>query len=450
MEKFRILYEICLSDSNINNLLDVIQTDIKLKEKSIPKCAAMMRDIMRNNINRCSRVPRNKEEYKGLVRHLNKLCVSEIVSHISKKYPDLQITRKIQVGKEQMRRNRDVFGDRQVHVQNRPYIRSRREYDDDESFHSMRPNDIGIDGNDSTGAYAPAFGNHMITNIPFGQKQPTYNTERNDNPFEMRYQQMLNDRNYSSGPQRPESPDFTLDGSGDKVRQEKMMRKMQEQMNMGGMNMAGNMGGMCNGSMNGMMSNGMPGGMCNVADDPYASLLAAGAPSQNLNQVNPYMGMGNPLMPMSSTNTMADNLGFNSMNGFSNGFNIDGQQSSAKTVQLTNDYEKKLAERRMIDLETNQPQTSNQNNGNQSMPGMQIPGMQMSNMYGNMQMPGMQQMPIMSGMQMNGIPNMQMSNMPSMQMNGVPNMQMSNMPGMQMSGVPNMQATNMFIPNMQI
>ncbi|XWV26162.1 hypothetical protein QJ857_gp0916 [Tupanvirus soda lake] len=440
MEKFKTLYEICLDERNINDLLEVIRSDIKLSERSIPKCALMMQDIMKKNINKLTRPPRNKDEFKVLVRYLNKLCVSTIIDIIAKKYPDLQISRKVQVSKEQMRRDRDVWGDRQNHVQDRPYARSRREYDDDETFYSMRPNDIGVSGTDNdNGGYASAFGNHLITNLPLGQKQPqvfNQGSQRGESQFEQRFQQLVNERNYGIGQQqKPETPDFTLDGTGEEVKRQKMMRKMQEQM--GGM---GGMMGMQNG-MNGMMGNGMPMGMGGMSvDDPYASILGAGAPQQSMGQqqqMNPFMGMGNPLMPMSSTNMMADQLGFNSMNNFQNGFGIN-QPVSAKSMQLSNDYERKLAERRMVDLETNQPQTSSQNYGNQMamMGNMQMPGMtgssQMPGMMGSSQMPGMMgsnQMPNMMGnMQMpNMMGNMPMPNMPnmmgSMQMPGImPNM----------------------------
>ncbi|XWV24916.1 hypothetical protein QJ856_gp0865 [Tupanvirus deep ocean] len=452
MEKFKTLYEICLDERNINDLLEVIRSDIKLSERSIPKCALMMQDIMKKNINKLTRPPRNKDEFKILVRYLNKLCVSTIIDIIAKKYPDLQISRKVQVSKEQMRRDRDVWGDRQNHVQDRPYTRSRREYDDDETFYNMRPNDIGVSGTDNdNGGYASAFGNHLITNLPLGQKQPqvfNQGSQRGESQFEQRFQQLVNERNYGIGQQqKPETPDFTLDGTGEQVKQQKMMRKMQEQMN----GMGGGMMGMQNG-MNGMMGNGMPMGMGGMSmDDPYASILGAGAPQQSMGQqqqMNPFMGMGNPLMPMSSTNMMADQLGFNSMNNFQNGFGMN-QPVSAKSMQLSNDYERKLAERRMVDLETNQPQTSNQNYGNQMamMGGMQMPGMmgsspQIPNMMGSSaQMPGM----MGSSPQ---IPNMMGSSpqMPGMMASSpqIPNMmggmQMPNMMGsMQMPGMmPNM------------
>jgi hypothetical protein len=441
MEKIRTLYEMCLDDNNIRNLLDVVQTDIKLKERSIPKCVSMMRDIMKKNISRLSRPPKNREEYKEIIKYLNKMCVNEIIAFISKKYPNLQINKKIQISKEQMRRDREVFGDRQNYIQDRPYTRGRKEYDDDESFYTMKPNDIGINANDYDCGYAPAFGNHMITNIPLGQKQPTYNVQGEGSQVDLRLQQLMNERGYASNnPQKPETPDFTLDGSGEKVKMEKRLRKMQEQMGSDGMNgMNGNMN-----NMNGMMSYGMPNDMINLSDDPYLSFLAAGAPSQNINQVNPFigvsMGMGNPLMSSSSTNMMADQLGFNSMNAYATGFAMDGQSQSAKTVQLTNDYEKKMAERRIMDIETCQPQT-NSEYGNQMM---------QNNGMSQMQNNGMSQMQNngMSQMQNNGMSQMQNNGMSQMQNNGMSQMQ-NIMPGINTMSTMNMMPTmNTMNPNM--
>ena len=367
MNKFETLYTICLSNKNVGELIKIIREDIRMSEKSIPRCAEMIRDIMRENIGRLSRPHKNREELKEIVTLLNKICVKEIIEIIVKKYPDQQINRRIQVSKEQMRRDLDVYGDRSNHVPERPYTRSRKEYQDDETFYSMRPNDIGYSGCDNNTGYASAFGNHMITNVPAGQKQPPYNNphaQKDMSQFEMRMKEFMNERNFGMGnPMRPDTPDFTLDGSGDKVRREKMMRKMQSQGD--GMNTGMNMGF---GMNNNMMMNGMPQGMqgmqgmdtnngsawdqssqCNMPlggqgnntsflDDPYASLLAAGAPSQNMNLM--YQRQGNPLMPMSSTNMMADQMGYGTMGEMCGGYGSSMGGQTVKSMQLQTDYEK--------------------------------------------------------------------------------------------------------------
>ena len=167
------------------------------------------------------------------------------------------------------------------------------------------------------------------------------------------------------------------------------------------MNMAGNMAGMGGmggnmGAMGDMMS-GMPMGMNsmssmgNMSDNIYASLLGDGAPTQSQStgsaawgqgQSDSFMGMGNPLMPLSSTNLMADQMGYNSMNTPLGGYGMRMEDQSVKSMQLNNDYEKKLAERKLVDLETNQPQATTQRYDNQ-MNSTQMSGM-MPNMMGMM------------------------------------------------------------------
>jgi hypothetical protein len=374
------IYEICTKENNITKMLELIQSEIRLSEKSIPKCVNIMRDIMKKNIIKLQQLPKNKEELRYLVRQLDKMCVIHVIEIIAKKYPDLQISRKIQVSKEQMRRDREVFGDRKNHVQDRSYIRSKREYDDD-SFNDVEPSGMGTHGTDIYSGYASAFGDHLITTNTQMSRQPSNNRHRgSDSQFEQRFQRLVNDRNSDIGmPERPPSPDFTLDGSGEKVRRKKLERRMVEENQPSGMIFN-----------NGFGTNDMDD---NLLDDPYASLLSQGAPSQNIGQINPFMGMGNPLMSISSTNAIMDQPGFNNMNNnFSN-------EVSAKSAQLSNDLEKKIAERDMIDRELGWSQPTSQNFGQMNnMNSMQIP-----NMIGNMQMGNMP----MSSL----IGNMQISNM---------------------------------------
>ncbi|BCS83218.1 hypothetical protein QLL95_gp0905 [Cotonvirus japonicus] len=452
MEKMNVVYTICLNEKNINTLIEIIRADIKLKDSSVSKCEIMIRNIMKKNISKLSRAPRNREELKEIVRYLNKLCVGNIIEIISKKYPDLHINKKKQITKEQMKRDLDVWGDRSNYIQERPYIKTRKEFIDDDDDRNERDS-IGPAGCGGGSEYASAFGDHLITNIPLGQKQNMFNNPHSNKEdtsvFEKRIQQMKNERGYGlSQQQKPPTPDFTLDGSGEKVRAEKMRNRMNEMNNMnnmGGMGNMNNMGNMGNmnymNSMGSMDTMGMVGNTNsmngNLPDDIFDGLLG-GAPCnnnmQNLQHMQhmqnipnvPFMGMGNPLMPASSTNIYADQMSMY-------GMGMNGQ--TEKSSQLQNDLEKKLAERKIIDVETNQPENKNDNNYE-------------GNMYGcinNMPMNGMP----MNGMPMNGMP---MNNMP---MNGMPmnNMPINNMPmnGMPMNGMPinGMPMNNMPMNGMQ-
>ena len=340
MDKMKVLYTICLDRKNIKDLLEIIVSDIKLPESAYPKCANMIKEIMNKNIKKIPRPPHDKEEFKKLVKYLNKLCVSTIINTIAKKYPELQIVKKKQISKEQMKREYDVWGDRQIHVQQRPYTRSRKEYEEERE---PEPNNSSYNGYDNSSNYASVYDDCLITNIPIDRQisdTPISHIRempniRQESSSEKKFQELLNERKIDlNKTQRPPTPILTLDGSDEKVKQERLLRKMQQETDN-------------NVNYN---TNGMP------FDDPYASLLGAGAPQ---NQINPFMGMGNPLMSVSSTD-MNDQTGY----GPGQNFDASGQPVSYKQMSLQNDYEKKMAERRLIDIETNQPQTNQSQHSN--------------------------------------------------------------------------------------
>lgn len=363
-EKFEALYTVCLNKKNINMIIEVICDDVRLSERSIPKCVLMAQNIMKKNISNLSRPPKNKEEFKELVKYLNKLCVNSIFEIIVKKYPNLHINKKRHVSKEQLKRELEISGNRPNYVQDRPYdIRSKRRNDDedDDEIYNMRINDTGNVAAADIGGYAPAFSDMTVTNIPIGQKQHAPTNRGSGSAIERRYQDMLASRTSSyQMHERPPTPDFTIDGTGEKIRMQKMMRKMEDQQFQG-------------------MSNGMPNGM--GMDDPYASLLSPGAPMQSplLNSGGPMQSMNSPYMNVN--NNYMDN-------------------HSEKMSLLQSDLERKLAERKQVDIETQQPST----NPNYAQMNMPIQNNQM-------------QMP-MSNMPMQNMPmsNMPMSNMMSYQM----------------------------------
>ena len=371
MSKTDILYSVCLNKKNVDALIEYIRDEVRLSERSVPKCASMIVDIMKKNISRLQRHPKTKEELKEVAKNLNRMCIDTIIEIISKKYPDLHINKRKHISKEKIKRELEVWPERNNHVQERPYIKPKREYDD-EVFYNMQPNDTGFKSIDSgLGGYAAAYSNPLITNVQ-SQGQNIFNNGHKDTSnFEQHFQQKMTERNQGfGGPARPPTPDFSLDGSGEKVRQEKLMRKMQNDSM----------------TMNNMSSNpGMPGAM---NDDLYSNILGAPVGNQNTgpfgnqntgpfgnqntgpfgNQnTGPFMGMGNPLMPMSSTNMMVNQYGMtgNSLFNNTNPYDMaDVTTQSVKANQLQNDFERKLAERNQVDIETNQPQqNSNSSSG---------------------------------------------------------------------------------------
>lgn len=437
MEGFEIVYSVCLNKKNIKMLIDIIREDIKLSENAIPKCASMIYEIMNRNIKRLKRAPRNKEELKKVVRHLNSLCINSIIEAIIKKYPNLRISRKKQIGQEQMKRDMDIYGERDNYIVDRPYTKSKKEYDDEITY-NMVPNDIGIQGTDNFCNYASAFDNHLITNIPIGQKQVFNNqhSNRDSTQLEKRYKELVEQRNQEFGKQvRPPTPDFTLDGSGEKVRMEKMKRLQEQQISCNNVN-----------GMYGTMGNEIPIGTSSFGmDDPYATLLAAGAP----NQINQFVNGGNPNVEYE----YGISGKFNNLTG-STGSN----NQSVKSLQLQYDYEKKLAERQMVDIETNQPITNNNNNQMYKMPEIVngstslpiIPNIitnTTSNIIPNT-IPNAIQNTISSIMP-NVIPNTVPNAMPNIIPNTIPNAMPNNIPNLmsQISNFPNISMSDMNLPN---
>jgi len=453
-----ILHSICLDEKNIDLLIDELRDNIKLNETTIPKCVTMIRRTMEQNIDRLSRPPKNRDELREFVNYLNKLCVGSIVEYVVKKNPNLYINKKKHPNKEQIKRDLDVYGKRDCTISSRPHTNTTKSYDHedddtkyitrrptktqpshDDEFLNMQPNDTGFAGTDgSSSMYASPWDNNSITQVSGGQSQSTFNnphTQRNPDELSQRYNTLMEQRrNDINGPRQPEEIDFTLDGSGDKVRREKMMRMQETQ--------PGNMmGGMMSGMPSGMDGMGSMGSF-SAFDDPYASLLGQGAPpiqTQNFGGIQPGPMMSPPQMSSQNYGQMPQQMP-NYGNGTGQQY-YNGNQSSAKTMQLTNDLERHLAERQQIDIETGQPASSGNNGSNQY-------GMGNQNQYdpSMMQNPGMSMMqnPMMQNpmMQNPGIPMMQN---PMMQNPGMPMMQnpMMQNPMMQNPGMPMMQNPGM-------
>jgi len=395
-----ILYSVCMNEKNIKSIIDTIYEDVKLNEKHRPKCVAMIAQNMKQNIRKLSRSPKNKEELKEIVYYLNKICVDDIIRYIVAKNPGLHINRRKHVGKEQIKRDLDVYGERDCHVQKRPHAKTVKDYEEDADIDAvnMRINDTGFMGADShSNIYASPWENYSITNeqpkiidsapsapvrknapesIPFNNPH----TQRNPDEFDQRFQMLMNDRRGDVERPRPPEIDFALDGGNDKTRQERMTRTTDNHQ--------------------GMMS-GTPVGMDGLSamnDDPYASLLGGGAPlfgdqSANIpndNQFSNFQGtdnqfnVQNQLMPQSSTCTIQNQHD-----------QYGGGQQNAKTAQLQSEYEKYMAKRREIDIETGQDDGSARQNSMMPQSMMQQPMMQQTMMQQPMMQQPMMQQPMM-------------------------------------------------------
>ena len=397
MNGTRILYEICLNKKNISMLIEVICEDVKLSKRSIPKCIEKIQEIMKKNISRLNKSPKNMDEVKKIVKFLNGLCISTIIEIIAKKYPDIRKINKNQNDRTRVRSDLDIYGNRENHVPNRPYIKSKKDYDK-QNFPEENPDNIGYQANDidNSYTYASAYDNHLLSSISLEENKSNY--EPYESSIGERLKQMTIERGYIKS--------FNNDPENEHNNH----------------------------------ANAMP-ETDNKDNNIYASLLAAGAPSQIIAQyaqMGP-LGPGNPLMPISSSNIMTglrknDRLGDHFLsepvremqteftfpqdeiqkgckqslqpffggceksNRLSNCFPEDSmkysfpQQSgydpdpkNDKFILLKNDIEKKLSERRLQDIETNQPPTKDTFDQTNSfdMNTFQIPNVQMNNMNYN-------------------------------------------------------------------
>lgn len=355
-----ILYSVCTNKKNIDMLVETIYEDVKLGEKHRPKCIDMIVQNMKQNIRKLSRAPKNKEELREMVYYLNKICVDDIIRYIVAKNPGLHIARRRQPAKEQIKRDLDVYGERDCHVQKRPHANTVKNYDENEgepSAINMQINDTGFSGADShSNIYASPWENYSITNEPPKTISPPQNTtpvrtaenipfnnphtKRNPDDFDHRYQMLTSERRVDMERTRPEEIDFSLDGGGNKARQERERRNASNQ----------------NESMMGTPISSNSTGLAPINDDPYASLLGDGAPGGLVAPVSndnfgAYSNFGegsqfdvqDHLTPQSSTSNIQNQ----------NPSYSDNQQS-AKSAQLQSDYEMHLAKRREIDVLTNQ------------------------------------------------------------------------------------------------
>jgi len=217
-----MLSAICLDERNINVLVKNITENVRISDKSIPRCTEMIIHEMERNLARLSRPPKDREETKEIVYFLNKTCLDNMMDYLIKKFPQLQSGKptkafrnessessgtrretyplktdrlnpkgetyplktdrlnpkgdnppKQVVGvnptksKEKIKRDMDVYGDRLCHVSDRPHANTSKTYveEDDDQTININPNDTGFVGSDRSGGnYASPWDNYSIMN----------------------------------------------------------------------------------------------------------------------------------------------------------------------------------------------------------------------------------------------------------------------------------------------
>ena len=250
------LQRVCLGNNNLSRMVDDVVAQVKITEKSKPKCASMLHDAMRNNLSKLDRMPRSREEAIMVIDKLNELAVNSVVRTIKERHPAKNQRRS---GSDYLSRELGVYGDRPNVVSNRPTHQSRK---DDFTYDSKPKATLGDIG--STGcSFAPAFSSYSFVD---DQDLQRVEDRRGGSDMEQRYQALLASRKMGESDHQPAPMDLSLDGSGAASRQKRMMEQQQQE--------------------------GVP------TNDFYASILGQGAPQGYQSTIAPggyqYTGMQVP------------------------------------------------------------------------------------------------------------------------------------------------------------
>lgn len=319
------LYQICFNERNIGIISGIICKQIKLSERSIPKLIKMIQECMRKNIRKVAKEPKTVDEIKEVVKNLNRMCVEEVIGTISRKYPHA-FTGPNNVSKTPFKRDIDMYGKRDVRIQERPYIRSKKDYDkmsinphrDEQSryvskqsvpqeenmldmMYSMNLQDsnstssLGYSSTDF-GGYASPFDNHSITNdanlTTVSTSQDRFLPDSNSkDDYSKRYEMMKLEREQFMSSQVPKIPDIDLSLDDPEIKARRRMAQEQSSRNIDGTSSSVN----------------TPDNSSGI-DNYYASILGDGAPKMNESVATNMTGLGagNPVMAGSS-HSISDN-----------------------------------------------------------------------------------------------------------------------------------------------
>lgn len=371
-EKINEIWGVCSRKENLINIVKKIQESVKLNEQAIPKCVQMVRETMKKNINRLDGAHSNKNELKCICLYLNKLCANQLIQQILKRHPEALIKRNKHVSKEQMRREIDLVGHRENFISPRSHHSKKKEESYDMDMDNNSYPLMGIDSFSGSNTYAPALSSFTITNI---SDKKDYSS-RNPNLISSRMEDMINQRRMLDPQDSPPEIDLSLDGSGRKRIEEKNRKSLNSQNPETSQNPQ-NPQTSQNSEMNPSLL-GMYGGLCDSNPpsqidpaDIYESIFGKGAPrteaintnsnvsTSNSNifmQLQPpaiNVGMGNPLMGISTSNGQ-----YTQQNPpYAN----NDQNLTMKSIQLNNSLEQMMNNRKLIDIETNQPVQSDNN-----------------------------------------------------------------------------------------
>lgn len=84
-----------LSPTNVNFLLSVILDNYKISQKAVPKCTGIITGYLTTYLANINRFPENKDELIDAINFLNRKCYDDFVVYLSKKYPRLEMYKKV-------------------------------------------------------------------------------------------------------------------------------------------------------------------------------------------------------------------------------------------------------------------------------------------------------------------------------------------------------------------
>ena len=202
-DPIEIIGRTCFNRENIGLIVNEIETKIRLNDSDYPKIVKAIKAFMNEEIDNIDRVPKTNQGISNMVRSINNACASYISNSIAKKYPEKLVTRMKDPYREKLRRDQDVYGNRENHVDQRPYAGGRREYERDQPRRNQPEEQSPVyAGFGISSSFAPAFAEVNITG-----KDAKFHGMPNNGRFD------------------PNSVDLTLDGSHHEV----VSKRMQNQ-----------------------------------------------------------------------------------------------------------------------------------------------------------------------------------------------------------------------------
>ena len=262
----------CTSEANMIEIVSAIGEQVRLDDSLMDKCIDKSVEYMIKNIRGLVRMPGSRREEAIIISKLNNYCIDKLTTTILMKKPMLKINSQPnyqtnsskQGNKGRIQRDLDVYGQRDVRISERPSPMGRKNTyaeDEDPSYYRQQnklrqyeekqrpqrpqqeqegepeePMGYTPDDNYSTGSYASAFGNHLITSTGnnLTQMQSPQDVNRNyskkdqSGTFDDKLQNYMTQRDigiYTND--RPPEIDFSMDGSGAKAAAERQRRAME-------------------------------------------------------------------------------------------------------------------------------------------------------------------------------------------------------------------------------